>query len=129
MARAFYTLLWWLALPFVPLRLAWRGRREPGYLHAIGERFGRSRAARAPGEVLWIHAVSVGETRAASPLIERLASAHPDATILLTCMTAAGRDMAAALYGERVVTAWLPYDVPFAVRAFLRHWAPAAGLL
>jgi 3-deoxy-D-manno-octulosonic-acid transferase len=129
MARALYTLLWWLALPFVRLRLAWRGRREPGYLRAIGERFGRFHAARPAGTVLWVHAVSVGETRAASPLIERLAREHPDATILLTSMTAAGRETAAALYGERVATAWLPYDVPFAVRGFLRHWAPAVGLL
>jgi len=129
MARALYTLLWWLALPLVPLRLAWRGRREPGYLRAIGERFGHFRAARPAGTVLWVHAVSVGEVRAAAPLIERLAREHPDATILLTCMTAAGRETAAALYGERVAAAWLPYDVPFAVRGFLRHWAPAVGLL
>jgi 3-deoxy-D-manno-octulosonic-acid transferase len=79
--------------------------------------------------VLWVHAVSVGETRAAAPLIERLAREQPDATILLTSMTAAGRETAAALYGDSVATAWLPYDLPFAVRAFLRHWAPAVGLL
>ncbi|GIK85798.1 MAG: 3-deoxy-D-manno-octulosonic acid transferase [Betaproteobacteria bacterium] len=130
MARLVYTLLWWLALPLIPLRLAWRARREPGYAHAVGERFGRYRArARPPGEVLWIHAVSVGETRAAAPLVERLQREHPDAVLLLTCMTAAGRETGRSLYGGRVVQAWLPYDVPFAVRAFLDRWRPRAGLL
>jgi 3-deoxy-D-manno-octulosonic-acid transferase len=129
MARALYTLLWCLALPFVPLRLAWRARREPGYLDAVGERFGRTRRRRPPGDVLWVHAVSVGETRAAAPLVERLRRDFPEATLLLTCMTAAGRATGAQLYGDRVVQAWLPYDAPFAVRAFLRHWHPRAGLL
>jgi 3-deoxy-D-manno-octulosonic-acid transferase len=129
MARALYTLLWWLVLPLVPLRLAWRARRERGYGEAIGERFGRPRGPRPPGEVLWIHAVSVGETRAAAPLIERLRRERPQATLLLTGMTAAGREAGRALYGERVVQAWLPYDVPFAVRGFLDHWTPSAGLL
>ena len=129
MARALYSLLWWLALPLLPLRLAWRARRERGYGEAIGERFGRSATRRPPGEVVWIHAVSVGETRAAAPLIERLRRERPQATLLLTGMTAAGREAGRALYGDRVVQAWLPYDVPFAVRRFLDHWQPAAGLL
>jgi len=80
--RSLYTLLWLLALPFVPLRLWWRGRREPGYREHIGERFGRygrnDRMPRRP--VLWVHAVSLGETRAAAPLVDRLQSAYPDAT-------------------------------------------------
>jgi 3-deoxy-D-manno-octulosonic-acid transferase len=131
MARAIYTLLWWVALPLLPLRRWWRGRREPLYRARIGERFGRyAGAARAVGnDVLWIHAVSVGETRAVAPLIERLAREHPRRTILLTHMTAAGREAGHALYGNRVVQAWLPYDVPFAVRRFLAHFHPGAGLL
>src|SRR5206468_2800199 len=66
MARAFYTLLWWIALPLLPLRLWWRGRKEPGYRRFIGERFGRYLSVATPGprDVLWIHAVSLGETRA-----------------------------------------------------------------
>ncbi len=71
--------------------------------------------APAGGEVLWVHAVSLGETRAAAPLIERAARERPGATILLTHMTATGREAGRALYGSRVVQAWLPYDVPFAV--------------
>jgi 3-deoxy-D-manno-octulosonic-acid transferase len=125
-----YSLLWWIALPWLPLRLWWRGRREPGYRKHIGERFGRY-ATPSPrdGDVLWIHAVSLGETRAAAPLVARLARERPDATILLTHMTATGREAGAALGGGRIVQAWLPYDAPFAVRAFLAHFAPRAGML
>jgi len=130
LARATYTLLWWLALPFLPLRLWWRGRREPGYRMHVGERFGRyAGVAAAAGDVLWIHAVSVGETRAVAPLVERIARERPGQTILLTHMTAAGRDTGRALFGNRVVQAWLPYDVPFAVDRFLAHFHPRAGLL
>src|SRR6185503_14239433 len=130
LARATYTLLWWLALPFLPLRLWWRGRREPGYRMHVGERFGRyAGVAAAAGDVLWIHAVSVGETRAVAPLVEHIARERPGQTILLTHMTAAGRDTGRALFGNRVVQAWLPYDVPFAVDRFLAHFHPRAGLL
>ena len=127
--RALYTLAWYLALPLLPLRLWWRGRKEPGYREHIGERFGWYRRAPAPPSVLWVHAVSLGETRAAVPLVDRLKRAYPDATILLTHMTATGRAAGHALFGDRVVQAWLPYDVPFAVRAFLRHFRPRAGML
>jgi len=131
MARALYTLLWWCALPLLPLRLWWRGRREPGYRARIGERFGRYRAdlARPAGDVLWIHAVSLGETRAAAPLIAHVRRERPGATIVLTHMTATGRAAGASLYGSDVVQAWLPYDVPFAIRAFLDRFQPRAGLL
>ncbi len=128
--RALYTLLWYVALPWLPVRLWWRGRREPGYRTRIGERFGRYRAdAPAARGIVWIHAVSLGETRAAAPLIARLAQEMPGATILLTHMTATGREAGRTLFGDRVVQAWLPYDVPFAVRAFLARFAPRAGLL
>jgi 3-deoxy-D-manno-octulosonic-acid transferase len=130
-ARLAYTLLWWLALPFLPLRLWWRGRREASYRLHIGERFGRyAGAARAVGnDVVWIHAVSAGETRAVAPLVERLERDNPRRTILLTHMTATGRDTGRALFGNRVVQTWLPYDVPFAVDRFLAHFHPRAGLL
>ncbi len=101
---------------------------EPGYREHVGERFGRYQGT-APQAVLWVHAVSLGETRAAVPLIARLQRAHPDATVLLTHMTATGRAAGRELFGDGVVQAWLPYDVPFAVRAFLRHFRPCAGML
>lgn len=128
--RLLYRLLWWLALPFLPLRLWWRGRREPGYRRFVGERFGRygedSPQAR---DVVWLHAVSLGETRAATPLVRRILEERPQATLLLTHMTATGRAAGAELAGPRVLQAWLPYDVPFAVDAFLARFAPRVGLL
>jgi 3-deoxy-D-manno-octulosonic-acid transferase len=129
--RRLYTLLWWGALPLLPLRLWWRGRREPLYRALPGERFGRYRGtARTAGtDVLWIHAVSLGETRAIAPLVERLLRDAPQRSILLTHMTATGREAGRALFGNRVVQAWLPYDFPFAVRRFLAQFRPRAGLL
>lgn len=126
--RALYTLAWYLLLPLLPLRLWWRGRKEPGYREHVGERFGRYRGAAAQ-PILWVHAVSLGETRAAVPLVDRLKRAYPGATVLLTHMTATGRAAGRALFGAGVVQAWLPYDVPFAVRAFLRHYHPRVGML
>jgi 3-deoxy-D-manno-octulosonic-acid transferase len=128
-ARVLYNLLGYAALPFLPARLWLRGRREPGYRSAIAERFGRYSAPRADAPLVWIHAVSVGETRAAVPLVQRLTETYPAATILLTHMTATGRETGRALFGERVVQAWLPYDLPFAVEGFLAHFRPAAGFL
>ena len=129
--RALYTLLWYLALPLLPLRLWWRARNEPGYREHIGERFGRyhDHGGTVPGPVLWIHAVSLGETRAAVPLVDRLKRAYPEATVLVTHMTATGRAAGHELFGDRIVQAWLPYDAPFAIRAFLAHFNPRAGLI
>jgi 3-deoxy-D-manno-octulosonic-acid transferase len=127
--RRLYSLLWWLALPWLPLRLWWRGRREPGYRANAAERFGRYHALAVRQPVVWVHAVSLGETRAAVPLVERLLHAYPGATVLLTHMTATGRAAGRELFGKRVVQAWLPYDIPFAVRAFLARFAPRAGLI
>jgi 3-deoxy-D-manno-octulosonic-acid transferase len=126
--RGLYSLLWNAAAPLAPLRLAWRGRREPGYRELIGERYGRYLSV-APPRILWVHAVSLGETRAAVPLVERIRRAHPEATILVTHMTATGRAAGRDLFGDSIRQAWLPYDAPFAVRRFLSHFRPCAGLI
>jgi 3-deoxy-D-manno-octulosonic-acid transferase len=128
MTRIAYALAWWIATPFILLRLAWRARRQRGYLDRLGERFGRYPAVeRAPR--IWVHAVSVGETRAAAPLVERLRARYPRHRILLTHMTPTGRATGEALFGDTVERAWLPYDYGFAVRGFLAHYAPVAGIL
>lgn len=124
-----YTALGTAALPLLPLRLWWRGRREPEYRRAIGERFGRYETAAVDAPLLWVHAVSVGETRAALPLVQRLKLAYPRASILLTHMTATGRETGRSLFGDSVTQAWLPYDLPFAVHGFFRHFRPVAGFL
>ena len=127
-ARAAYTLLWHVLLPWLPLRLWWRGRKEPGYREFIAERFGRYTTS-ATGPVLWVHAVSLGETHAARPLAERLLNEFPQATLLLTHMTATGRAAGRVFANDRLVQAWLPYDLPRFVDNFLTHFKPAAGML
>ena len=126
--RALYAAAWALALPIALVRLALRSRRQPGYLHAVAERLGRyATAPDAP--VIWVHAVSVGETRAAAPVIAALRRAHPGHRILLTHMTPTGRETGEALFGADVLRAWLPYDTRFAVRRFLAHWRPRLGVV
>lgn len=78
---------------------------------------------------IWIHAVSVGETRAAQPLIAALQQAAPGTRILLTQITATGRATARALYDDAVTLAWLPWDLPWAQQAFIAHWQPTFGIL
>jgi 3-deoxy-D-manno-octulosonic-acid transferase len=128
MWRAGYRLLLWLAFPFVLARLWWRGRHEPGYRQNLAERFGfyPTKPARP---VIWLHAVSVGETRAAEPLLHALRSRHPDCDLLITQMTATGREAAQQLFGGAVLVAWLAYDYPSAVRRFLRNFRPRLGIL
>jgi 3-deoxy-D-manno-octulosonic-acid transferase len=113
MLRALYTAALHLALPYVPLRLWWRGRKEPGYRQHVGERFGRY-DVRPPQPLIWIHAVSLGETRAAQPLVEALRKRFPDHALLVTHMTATGREAATNLYGGFATLAFLPYDLPWA---------------
>lgn len=138
-----YQVLLTLLVPLFLLRLWWRGRIQPGYRAHWPERLGLmsglagpagdgagSDAVDTPGApVIWIHAVSVGETRACVPIVTALRSACPNATVLLTHMTPTGRETGAALFGDQVRQAWLPYDTPPAVAAFLAHWRPVLGLL
>lgn len=130
-----YTLLLWLVQPLVWLRLLWRARRQPEYLHHLDERYALGlarRAPRPPGPLLWLHAVSVGETHAAAPLLAALLQHWPEASLLLTHMTptgrACGRELAARHPG-RVLVHYLPYDLPGASQRFFAHYQPALGLL
>jgi 3-deoxy-D-manno-octulosonic-acid transferase len=126
--RFFYTLLLYALAPLVLARLAWRARRQRGYLEHLAERFGRY--APAPAEpVIWVHAVSVGETRAAEPLIHALRERHPRHRILLTHMTPTGREAGRQLFGRDVIQCYLPYDYPGAVARFLDHFRPHAGIV
>lgn len=128
LARAAYALLLRLATPVYLLRLWWRGRREPGYRAHLGERLGFFDGQPEPGR-LWLHAVSLGETRAAVPLIDALRRQHPGLKLLLTHGTATGREAGRALLREGDAQAWLPYDTPGAVRRFLRRHRPCAGVV
>ncbi|ABF09587.1 lipid IV(A) 3-deoxy-D-manno-octulosonic acid transferase [Cupriavidus metallidurans] len=131
MLRFVYSLLWLLILPLALLRLVWRSRKESGYIQHVGERLGRYGDLSAAGPWLWVHAVSVGETRAAQPLIDALLAAYPRHRLLLTHMTPTGRQTGAQLYGAnpRVQQCYLPYDLPWLVRRFLAYFQPDAGLI
>lgn len=131
LARGAYSLLLRLATPAYLARLWWRGRVEPPYRQWWGERLGFSDAPGEPSHPgrLWLHAVSLGETRAAAPLIDALRVQRPGLRLLLTHGTATGRDAGRALLEDGDTQAWLPYDTPGAVRRFLRHHRPAVGVL
>lgn len=129
MGRVLYTFLLRLAVPLVLARLWWRGGREPGYRRLIGERFGFYRTARGTRPLVWVHAVSVGEARASAALVKGLAAEYPGHDLLVTCMTAAGREALEELHGNSISVAWLPYDCPGSVRRFLEHFQPRCGVL
>jgi 3-deoxy-D-manno-octulosonic-acid transferase len=123
--RQLYTIVLRLALPLILLRLWWRGRREPGYREGVPERFGFY-IGEAPANAVWIHSVSVGEARAAAPLVRALKPGHD---IVMTCTTATGRQTIAQLYGDTVRAVFLPYDYPETVHAFLEHFRPRVGII
>ncbi|MBI5627255.1 MAG: lipid IV(A) 3-deoxy-D-manno-octulosonic acid transferase [Nitrosomonadales bacterium] len=126
--RFFYTVVLWLLLPYIFLRLLWRARKQPEYLRHVGERFGFY-SIRSDKPVIWLHAVSVGETRATQSLVTRLCATYPGHQILLTHTTPTGRAAGEQLYGNSVLRVYLPYDYPFAVNNFLRHFRPQLGIL
>jgi 3-deoxy-D-manno-octulosonic-acid transferase len=123
----FYTILFYCALPFIFLRLWWRGRRVPAYRENWGERLGLLKQEPLKG-CIWLHTVSLGESIAALPLIEALLKKYPSNTILITNMTPTGRRYIATKLGKRVVQAYIPYDVPFAVKSFLQKASPKIAI-
>lgn len=128
MPRLLYTLLFRCALPLIWARLYFKGRQQPAYREHTDER--RGIYTQTPDRpVLWIHAVSVGETRAAEPLIRALQARYPEYRLLLTCMTPTGREAGQQVYGDSVLQAYLPYDTPDGVRRFLDHFQPRLGIL
>jgi 3-deoxy-D-manno-octulosonic-acid transferase len=130
MFRWLYIAAWYLATPLVLASLLWRSRRQPGYRAHLAERFGGHWPRADLRPLIWIHAVSVGETRAAQPLVAKLLERYPGHELLITHMTPTGRQTGAALFAsERVHQAYLPYDYPSAVRRFLRAWRPSIGIV
>lgn len=126
--RWLYTLAWLVGLPFAFLYLLWRARRQPEYLRHWPERLGFV-ALPDDRPVIWLHAVSVGETRAAAPLIHALRERQPDHALLLTHATPTGRATGQALFGDAVTQAYLPYDLPWLVRRFLTRTRPVLGIV
>ncbi len=128
LARALYSALLRLVTPLYLLRLWRRGAREPLYRQFIGERLGFYDSKPSPGW-LWLHAVSLGETRAAVALTNELRQRQPDLRLLLTHSTATGREAGRELLRDGDAQCWLPFDTPGAVRRFFRHWQPRIGVL
>ncbi|PIA73494.1 3-deoxy-D-manno-octulosonic-acid transferase [Pseudomonas sp. NFACC19-2] len=128
MNRLLYTLLLHLALPLIALRLALRARKAPAYARRINERFSLSLPAMKPGGI-WVHAVSVGESIAAAPMIRALQANYPELPITVTCMTPTGSERIQALFGESVQHCYLPYDLPWAAARFLNRVQPRLAVV
>ena len=135
LTRSIYSTALRLLTPAYFARLWWRGAREPQYRAQWGERLGWSagpaphQADQAQADWCWIHAVSLGETRAAASLIAALRQERPQLRLLLTHSTATGRQAGQSLLRPGDAQAWLPYDTPGAVRRFLAFWRPCVGVL
>jgi 3-deoxy-D-manno-octulosonic-acid transferase len=128
MNRLLYTLLLHLALPLIALRLALRARKAPTYARRINERFSLGLPSMKPGGI-WVHAVSVGESIAAAPMIRALQAHYPELPITVTCMTPTGSERIQALFGASVQHCYLPYDLPWAAARFLNRVQPRLAVV
>ena len=120
--RYLYTFLFYLVLPFIFLRLWWRSIKQPAYRQRMGERLGYY--PRQFDQCIWVHAVSVGETLAAIPLIKALKSRFPDMQMVITTMTPTGAERVKTAFGDSVTHAYIPYDLPGAMQRFIQHFHP-----
>jgi 3-deoxy-D-manno-octulosonic-acid transferase len=121
----------WLAQPLLRRKLARRGAQEPGYLQGIEERFGRydQIAPAVEGDTVWLHAVSLGETRAAAQLVASLRARLPGMRLLLTHGTATGRMEGRKLLLPGDLQCWQPWDTSGATARFIEHFRPRIGIL
>lgn len=133
--RHLYSAVFRLLLPLVLLRMIWRSRRAPAYRQRLGERLGfaplrgGSEARSDPERVIWLHAVSLGETLAARPLVEFLLAEFSAVPVLVTTTTPTGSDQVRALFGDRVLHAYVPLDTPGSVDRFMARYPPRLLLL
>jgi 3-deoxy-D-manno-octulosonic-acid transferase len=130
MNRTLYTLLFHLGLPLVAIRLWLRARKAPAYAKRIGERFALNMPAMQPGGI-WVHAVSVGESIAAAPMIRALLQRYPQLPITVTCMTPTGSERIQALFADepRIQHCYLPYDLPWAAARFMERVQPKLAVI
>ena len=126
--RLLYTLVLLLLAPFAFAWFAWRTLRQTGASDKLGERLGSSPFLQ-PGVAIWVHGASVGEIRAAAPLVHALHRQYPERPILVTTFTGTGRRQARQLFGDRVVVSLMPYDLPFFVSRWLNCTKPAIAVV
>jgi 3-deoxy-D-manno-octulosonic-acid transferase len=126
--RAAYLGVTALAVPLLLGHLLWRSLRIPAYRRGIAQRFGLG-LPRVDRRAIWLHAVSVGEVQASAPLVRALLDRHPGIPVVLTTMTPTGAERARALFGDRVVHCFVPYDLASAVRRFMDHVRPELALI
>lgn len=127
--RFIYSFLHYLITPILLIRLLWRGLRNPGYWQRWAERFGYGKALPPGRQVIWIHAVSVGEVQAALPLVNAIRERRREAGILVTTTTPTGSSRVAHALGEGVEHCYLPYDLPGPVRRFLDRTHPSLAVI
>ena len=128
MNRTLYTLLLYLAVPVIAVRLWLRSRKAPAYAKRIGERFALTLPEFKQGGI-WLHAVSVGESIAAAPVVKALQQQYPDLPITVTCMTPTGSERIQSLFGDSVQHCYLPYDLPLASKRFLQRLQPRLAIV
>lgn len=121
LGRRFYTLLYYLLLPAIMVRLLWRSRSTIAYRQRWGERFGYIKRITETGASIWVHAVSLGESNAAIPLIKELIVRYPQYTILVTTTTPTGSAQIIRHLQDDVVHVYAPYDLPWMLNRFLRR--------
>ncbi len=126
--RVFYSCLFYLLIPFILVRLIWRSIKAPAYRHRWGERFAFYNRKFAPN-VIWFHAVSVGEAESLFPLVRKIQQQHPDAKLLITTTTPTGSARVKAVMQESVEHVYLPYDIPCAVSRFMRCFKPRIAVI
>jgi 3-deoxy-D-manno-octulosonic-acid transferase len=126
--RFFYSCLFYLLIPFILLRLLWRGIKAPAYRCRWRERFALY-DKKFPQDVIWFHAVSVGEAEALFPLVRKIQQHHPDAKLLITTTTPTGSARVIAVMQETVTHVYLPYDIPDAVSRFIHCFKPKLAVI
>lgn len=126
--RLFYSALFYSLLPFIVARLWWRGIKAPAYRQRWTERFAIYKSTH-PQQLIWFHAVSVGEAEALFPLLKLLSQRHPDIPVLVTTTTPTGSARVRAALGDSVVHVYLPYDLPDVMRRFITHFQPRVAVI
>lgn len=126
--RYLYTILFYLAIPFIMLRLLWRARKAPDYAKRLRERLGFFDAPKNKGGI-WIHAVSLGESIAAEPLIKQLIERYPSQLMTVTTTTPTGSARIKKTFGERVFHVYFPYDIPCGIKRFLTRIQPKLAIM